>query len=105
MSEIRERARLAYDRTLAQKNLRERMAARMVLAHAGGLWNCDAQLLSILSSYIDHDEIALLDANDIPRKINPKSMICLVQQRHQEIMNEWLVEYAKLSSIRTAKDV
>lgn len=105
MSELRERAKLAYDRTLAQKNLLERMSARMVLAHAGGLWNCDTVLIATLASYADQEEIALLDSHNIPKKINVKELLGLVKQRHQEIMNEWLIEHAKLANIRTAKDV
>ena len=105
MNEIREQARAAYDRNLAQKNLNERMSARMTLAHANGLWRCDQDLLAILHCYSDQDEIVLLDSQDIPRKVQPLELFKAVKSRHQELMNEWLVAYAELARTRTAKDV
>lgn len=105
MTELREQAKLAYDRALAQKNLKESMSARMLLSHAGGLWTCDQSLIALLQCYQDETEIALLDANDIPRKINVAELLFKVKQRHQEIMNEWLTAYAALARIRTGKDV
>lgn len=105
MNEIREQARVAYDRNLAQKNLNERMSERMILAHAGGLWRCDHELLATLHCYLDHDEVVLLDSQDIPRKVQPLDLFNAVRIRHQELMNEWLVAYAELARTRTAKDV
>lgn len=105
MDDLRQQAQLAYDRALAQKNLREKMDARMLLAHDGGLWRCDSQLITLLACYANQSEIVLLDSQDIPRKIKPAMLLDLVKQRHQEIMNEWHVSYAQLARIRTAKDV
>jgi hypothetical protein len=105
MNEIREQARAAYDRNLAQKNLTERISARMILAHAGGLWRCDQEFISILNCFLHDDEAVLLDSQGIPRKIQPLELFTAVKMRHQEIMNEWLVAYAELARIRTAKDV
>lgn len=104
MNDIREQARLAYDRNLAQKNLRERMSARMILAYAGGLWVCDQTLLSLLNCYQEEAEIVILDSQEIPRKVNVSEFLLLVKQRHQECLNEWLIEYQNLSKVRTAKD-
>lgn len=104
MTDIREQARLAYDRTLAQKNLRERMSSRMILAHAGGLWNCDQNLITMLTCYQNEESVVLLDIHDIPRKLIPSELLSAVKQRHQECLNEWLIEYHNLSRIRTVKD-
>lgn len=105
MTEIRDQARAAYDRNLAQKNLAERMGARMILAHAGGLWRCDQQFLATLNCYLHDDEIVLLDDQGIPRKVQPLELFTAAKMRNQEIMNEWLVVYAELARTRTAKDV
>jgi len=105
MNEIREQARVAYDRTLAQKNLAQRMAARMILAHAGGLWRCDQEFLAVLSCYLHDDEIVLLDSQGIPRKVQPLELFKAAKARNQEMLNEWLVAYAELARTRTAKDV
>ena len=105
MNEIREQARAAYDRNLAQKNLAERMSARMILAHAGGLWRCDQGFLAVLNCYLDLEEVVLLDEQGIPRKVNPTKLFAAAKSRNQEILNEWLASYADLARTRTAKDV
>ena len=105
MTEIREQARAAYDRNLAQKNLSERMSTRMILAHAGGLWRCDQGFLAVLNCYLDLEEVVLLDDQGIPRKVNPTELFAAAKGRNQEILNEWLVAYADLARTRTAKDV
>ena len=105
MTELREQARAAYNRSLAQKNLLETMSARMVLAHAGGLWLCDQSFIAMLHCYQDQSEIVLLDSQNIPRKIDPSELLEKARYRHQEVMNAWLVAYAELAKVRTAKDV
>ena len=105
MTEIRAQARAAYDRNIAQKNLTERMSARMILAHAGGLWRCDQEFLSILNCYLHDDEVVLLDSQGVPRKIQPLELFNAAKMRNQEILNEWFVAYAELAKVRTAKDV
>lgn len=103
--DIQDLANKSYDRALAQKNLEEKQFGRMLLAHANGIWLCDSTLISLLLSYKDSSEIVLLDSNKIPRKIIPAELLKLVQQRHQEVLNDWLLEYNNLSKIRTIKHV
>lgn len=105
MDDIREQARLAYDRSLARKNLEERMDARMLLAYAGGLWRCDQAFLATLNCYLHDDEAVLLDSQGIPRKIQPLDLYNAAKMRNQEILNEWLIEYSDLAKVRTGKDV
>lgn len=102
MTDIKELAKLSYDRKLAQKNLEEKQMARLTIAYASGLWQVDPILISMLSSYSDQSEIILLDANKIPRKINPTELLTLAKQRHQEVLNDWCNEYNELAKIRTA---
>lgn len=103
--DIQELAQKSYDRTLAQKNLIEKQSSRMLLAYANGMWLCDPNLICLLSSYKDRDEIILLDSNNIPRKVNPTEFLSLVQKRHQEVLNDWFIEYNNLIKIRTVKHV
>lgn len=103
--EIQNLANLSYDRDLAKKNLKEKQQGRLLLAHEGGLWLCDNNLICLLLSYKHLDQIVLLDSNDIPRKVEPNKLLELVQLRHQEVLNDWLIEYQNLSKIRTVKNV
>lgn len=104
-TEIRDQAKLSYDRALAKKNLHEAMSARLLLGHAGGLWRCNQDLICLLESYKSEESISILDCQDVPRLINPLQLLVLVKQRHQEVMNDWLVAYNDLAKVRTAKHV
>ena len=105
MDSIRDQVARSYDRALAKKNLQESISARLMLAHAGGLWSCDVTLIAMLQSYVDEPKIVIPDAQSIPHEINPRTLLELVKQRHQEVMNDWLIEYRNLAKIRTAKHV
>lgn len=105
MEDIKTKAKISYDRALARKNLNQSISARMLLAHAGGLWRCDPLLIALLESYKDHSEIVIADSQDIPHKVDPSLLLGLVKQRHQEVMNDWFVAYAALAKIRSADNV
>ncbi len=103
--DIKELAKLSYDRTLAQKQLEERQQSRLLLTYENGIWICDTNLICLLHSYVHLEYIVILDSCKIPRKIHVNTLLKLVQERHQEILNDWLVEYNKLAKIRTIKHV
>lgn len=105
MDDIRQEAKLAYNRALARKNLHERMEARLLLAHNGGLFRCDTQLIALLHCYADESEIVVLDSQGTPFKIVPKSLLIEAKRRHQECMNEWHLAHVEFSRIRSVKDV
>lgn len=103
--DIAELAKKSYDRTLAQKKLEEKQQSRLLLAHDNGIWICDANLICLLTSYKHLENVVLLDSNKIPRQVHVATLLKLVQEKHQEVLNDWLVEYANLSKIRTMKHV
>lgn len=105
MADIKELAKLSYDRVLAQKNLEEKQLSRLLLAHAGGLWKIDPTLINLLMCYKELDEIILLDSSNIPRKVKTSELLSIAKQRYQEVLNDWHVEYSRLAKIRTVNHV
>ena len=103
--DVKELSKLSYDRVLAQKQLEEKQQSRLTITHDNGIWICDANLICLLHSYKHLDYIVLLDSYKIPRKVHVLTLLKLVQERHQEVLNDWLVEYANLVKIRTMKHV
>lgn len=102
MFDIKELAKLSYDRLLAQKNLEERQLSRLVVTYNNGLWKVDPTLINLLNQFCNETDIVLLDSNNIPRKINPNELLVIAKQRYQEVLNDWYVEYNKLAKIRTS---
>lgn len=104
--DIQDLSTKSYDRALAQKHLQETQLSRLIITFANGMWVCDPLLICTLESYKNfNSEIVLLDSNNIPRKVNPVEFLVFAKKRHQEILNDWLVEYNNLAKIRTIKHV
>lgn len=103
--DLQDLAQKSYDRALAQKNLEEKQLGRMLLAYANGMWLCNPELICLLHSYKDQESVVLMDSYKIPRKVKPIEMLAQVQRRHQEVMNDWLIEYNDLIKIRTIRHV
>lgn len=93
-------ARSRFDHESAKKLLREKYEAKMLFAHAGGMWRAGPELLSTLNCCVMDKPVVLLDLYNNPVKINTKELWNLCSQRWQECMNAWLIEYEELSARR-----
>jgi len=93
-------ARARFDHVAAKRVLKEKYQARMLFAHAGGMWRAGPELLAMLQSVPVEDGIVILDLYENPIKINPLELQHLAHNRWQEQMNAWLVEHDQLSKKR-----
>ena len=72
--------------------LKEKYEAKMLFAHAGGMWRAGPELLNILHICKDTDTLVILDLYDNPIQVNAQELFDLAQQRWQEQMTAWLIE-------------
>jgi hypothetical protein len=92
-------AKARFGHAAAKKLLKEKYQARMTFAHAGGMWCAGPELQTTLLSCPD-SEAVLLDLYENPVKINTRELLAMSQQRWQEQMNAWLVEYQQCEQQR-----
>jgi len=92
-------ARARFDHVAAKRVLKEKYQARMIFAHAGGMWRADPELINILATVPPGDAV-LLDLYENPVQVRPEELRGLAMQRWQEQMNAWLVEHNELSKKR-----
>ena len=92
-------ARSRFDHAVAKRVLKEKYQAKMIFAHAGGMWCAGPELLNTLTC-CPGTEAVMLDLYDNPVKIITTELFNLAQQRWQEQLNAWLVEYEELSKKR-----
>ena len=92
-------ARSRFDHAAARKLLQERYEAKMIFAHAGGMWRAGPDLLCLLSC-CDQPELVLLDLYHAPVRVDKQELLILARQRWQEQMNAWLEEYNSISKAR-----
>jgi hypothetical protein len=93
-------ARARFDHVAARRVLKEKYQARMLFAHAGGMWCAGPELLTLLAVCPDRQSAVILDLYDNPVQVNVDDLELAAQQRWQEQMNAWLVEYHEQSQKR-----
>jgi hypothetical protein len=91
-------SRARFEHSAARQLLEEKYQAKMIFAHAGGMWRAGPELLTLLTCC--PDDCVILDLYKTPIKINSAELFKLVQQRWQEQMNAWLLESAEINKKR-----
>lgn len=100
MDDIVTRARARFDHAAAKKNLEEKYQARMIFAHAGGMWQAGPELNNMIFTCGRMGEIVLPDLYKNPVRVDSKELMSLSQERWNEQMNAWLVEWQDLQRQR-----
>jgi len=93
-------SRSRFDHAAAKRVLKEKYQAKMTFAHAGGLWQAGPELLILLHTVKENDPVVLLDLYENPVQVIPKELVDLAQQRWQEQMTGWLLEYTETNKNR-----
>jgi hypothetical protein len=92
-------ARARFDHAAARRVLKEKYQARMLFAHAGGMWRAGPELVVLLATVPPGDAV-ILDLYETPGQVNPEELRGSAMQRWQEQMNAWLVEHEELNKKR-----
>lgn len=93
-------SRARFEHATARNTLKEKYQAKLIFAYAGGMWRAGPDLLTVLAACPDRDSAVILDLYETPVKINVDELEQAAQQRWQEQMNAWLVEYEQLNQNR-----
>jgi len=92
-------ARARFDHEAARRVLKEKYQARMLFAHAGGMWRAGPELLVLLATVPPGDAV-VLDLYETPVQVRPEELRGMAMMRWQEQMNAWLVEHEQLNKKR-----
>jgi hypothetical protein len=93
-------ARARFDHAAARRVLKEKYEARMLFAHAGGMWRAGPELQCVLLSCAQDTDVVLLDLYENPVRVNVPELFARAHGHWQEQMNAWLVEYDEQSRKR-----
>jgi len=92
--------RSRFEHATARRTLKEKYQAKLIFAHAGGMWKAGPELLSTLNCCVMDKDVVILDMYENPVKVNTKELWNLAAKRWQEQLNAWLVEYEELNKNR-----
>ena len=94
-----EHARSRFDHAAARRNLREKYEAKLLFAHAGGMWRAGPELQTTLLTCPDA-QCVLIDLYETPVRVDVQELMKISQQRWQEQLTAWLVEFDELNTKR-----
>ena len=93
-------SRARFEHEAARRTLREKYQAKLTFAHAGGMWRAGPELNCTIFTCGRIGEVVLEDLYGNPVKIDTKELMSQSQERYNEQMNAWLVEYEELNRNR-----
>lgn len=93
-------ARARFEHGAAKRILKEKYQAKMLFAYRGGMWRAGPELNNMIFTCGQMGEVVLPDQYENPIKINTTELMSLSQERWNEQMNAWYVEYEELSKKR-----
>ena len=88
-----------FDHATQKRLLKEKYQSKLTFAYAGGMWRAGPELQNTLLS-CPGTEAVLLDLYENPVRVATNELMTISQQRWQEQMNAWFVEYEQLSRKR-----
>lgn len=96
---IIEHSRARFEHATARRTLKEKYQARLHFGYNGGMFKATPDMISFLNLY-GSATIVIEDLYENPIKVNAKELCQLMQERWQEQMNAWLIEYDQISKNR-----
>jgi hypothetical protein len=93
-------SRARFEHEAARRTLREKYQAKLTFAYRGGMWLAGPELNCNIFTCGHIGEVVLEDLYKNPVKIDTKELMALSQERYNEQMNAWLVEYTELNQNR-----
>jgi hypothetical protein len=93
-------ARARFDHAAAKRLLKEKYQGKLTFAYRGGMWQAGPALHSAIFTCGQMGEVVLLDLYENPIKIDTTELMKLSQERFNEQMTAWLVEYEELNRKR-----
>jgi hypothetical protein len=92
-------ARARFDHAAAKRVLKEKYQGKLTFAYRGGMFSAGPELINTLNT-CPWDDAVILDLYENPVRVAPIELKKLAEERWQEQMNAWLVEYEELNKNR-----
>ena len=91
VGELKQKADLSYDISVAKKNALERAESRQIIAHNGHLFRADPQTICLVKTLSENkDTFFVLDSNSNPCEIkDPADFLKKLIERNQETLNAY----------------
>jgi len=93
-------ARARFDHERTKLLLKEKYEAKMLFAYRGGMWRAGPELNNMIFTCGRMGEVVLPDLYGNPVKIDTQELLPMSQERFNEQMTAWLIEFEELRQLR-----
>ena len=93
-------ARARFDHAANRRILKEKYQAKLTFAYRGGLWRAGPELNTMIFTCGRMGEIVLPDLYENPTRVDSTELMALSQERWNEQMTAWLIDYEELNQTR-----
>ena len=93
-------ARARFDHAANRRLLKEKYQAKLTFAYRGGLWRAGPELNTMIFTCGRMGEIVLPDLYENPTRVDSTELMALSQERWNEQMTAWLIDYEELNQTR-----
>jgi hypothetical protein len=91
--------RARFEHESARRTLREKYQAKLTFAYRGGMFQAGPELINVLMTCPREDAV-IVDLYENPVRVAPIELKKLAEQRWQEQLTAWLIEYEELNKNR-----
>ena len=92
--------RARFEHATARRTLQEKYQAKLTCAYRGGMWRAGPELNMTIFTCGRMGEIVLPDLYQNPVRVDSQELMRLSQERWNEQMTAWLIEYEQLNQTR-----
>jgi hypothetical protein len=98
--ELISHGRSRFEHAANKRLLKEKYQAKLTFAYAGGMWRAGPDLHSTIFTCGRMGQVVLLDLYENPVMVDTTELMTMSQQRWQEQMTAWHIEYEELNKKR-----
>lgn len=101
-------ANFRHTLAIEKKRLKEKLKVDLTIAHNGGIFYIDRNLIGVLNSLNESEPetAVLLDDREVPVLIEDfPSFRTMVIQKYFQVINQYYMDYEALKKKRTVKDL
>lgn len=92
-------AKARFNHNSAKAYLKDKYDGKLIVAEQGGLWKANVETINFLNSS-KKEKVILIDTFNNPVQVDRESLLEILQNTYDSVMEEWYNEWSELEKKR-----
>lgn len=92
-------AKARFNHNSTKAYLKDKYDGKLIVAEQGGLWKANLETINFLNA-TDKETVILIDTFNNPVKVDRQSLLSILQNTYESVMDEWYNEWSDLEKKR-----